>query len=213
MNVHPDFDVLLGSDHAGKSSAMAKLAASGSGVRIVSVDDAFLGSGHQLLAELRRALVDDVVPGLGRSYSPDFMAALLQTAVVHLRDRLLESEPSAPVLVDSYYYKILAKCRLAGVAENPMFDWWRRFPQPRRVLFLDVPPELAWQRSRAGAAVNGLEHYGEAPGRASFERYQRDLRKLMLEEIRHLPVTFLPPRTSVDGTVRDITEVIGHAHV
>ncbi|MEV6675209.1 hypothetical protein AB0M78_34295, partial [Streptomyces sp. NPDC051162] len=102
------FHVLLGPGYAGKSSALSRFAAPGSGIQVVSVDDAFLGPEHHLLGKLRRALVTDVVPGLGRHYSPDFMATLLQTAVVHLRDRVLESSPAAPVLVDSYYYKVLA---------------------------------------------------------------------------------------------------------
>ncbi len=156
-------------------------------------------------------MVQDVLPGLHQDYSPDFMAGVLQTAVVHLRDMVLRAPSGSPVLVDSYYYKILAKCRLSGVAgDNPMFDWWRSFPQPRRVIYLAVPPEITWQRCGRGAGINPLEHYGSRPDWISFETYQSDLRKVMLEEVRALPVSVIEEQDGVARTVREIREVLAH---
>ena len=75
--------------------------------------------------------------------------------MIHLRDRLAHVRDGRPVVVDSYCYKILARCRLAGVGDNPMFDWWRTFPQPTRVRYLDIPPEKAWAtRLRVRAKPN-----------------------------------------------------------
>lgn len=202
----PPFCVLLGPDYAGKSTAMSQLAETSSPWRLVSVDDAFLGTDHRLIARLRRDLVTETLPALGTAYSPDFAATLMQTAVVHLRDQVIGSR--GPVLVDSYYYKILAKCRLLGAGESPLFAWWRRLPQPARVLYLDVPPETAWRRSGEGADLNRLEHYGDRPDRAGFAAYQADLRKIMLEEIRHLPVSVVDARGTVERTVRAIREVL-----
>src|SRR5215510_9719888 len=115
--VDPQFCVLLGPDYAGKSSVLAELSGLATPWRCVSVDDAFLGPGHGLIASLRRHLVQDALPLLGTAYSVDFVASLLQTAVLHVRDQVLAAG-GTPVLVDSYYYKILAKCRLAGASEN-----------------------------------------------------------------------------------------------
>lgn len=202
------FAVLLGPDYAGKSTTMARLADEPSPWELVSVDDAFLAPQHALLARLRRDLVGDVLSSLGDAYSPDFVAGLMQLAVLHLRDRVERADPDRPVLVDSYYYKMLAKCRLAGVPGNPMFDWWRSFPQPDRVVYLDVPPQTAWLRSRDGAAANRLEHYGDRADRDSFTAYQADLGKLLLEEVSHLPVTVVEEQDSVVRVARAVREAL-----
>lgn len=204
----PLFFVLLGPDYAGKSTTMSMLAGGPSPCRFVSVDDCFLGPGHGLISRLRRQLVAETLPALGTGYSADFAATLLQTAVVHLRDQVLAGDCRRPALVDSYYYKILAKCRLAGSTDHPMFGWWRSFPQPRRVLYLDVAPRTAWQRSRAGAAANRLEHYGDRPDRAGFEAFQRDLGGLLREEVRHLPVTVIGERAGAAGAAAAVREVL-----
>ncbi|MGW6910658.1 hypothetical protein [Streptomyces sp. NPDC054940] len=202
------FHVLLGPDGAGKSSVMGHLARQLPEWRMVSTDSAFVAPEHALIPRLRRDLMDRLLPGLGTAYSVDFLASVLQTAVVHLRDQVRDSDPGVPMLVDSYYYKILAKCRLAGVQDSRMYSWWRAFPRPSRVVFLDVPPETAWRRRGAGAELNALEHDGADGDWAGFERYQKNLRKLLLEEIRDLPVTMLPEHTGVDRAARAVREVL-----
>ncbi|MEU1779074.1 hypothetical protein ABZ545_06220 [Streptomyces abikoensis] len=202
------FYVLLGPDGAGKSSVMAEVAARLPGWRTLSTDDTFVSPGHELVTRLRREVVQEVLPGLGTSYSADFLASLLQTAVVYLRDSLQRLEGDAPLLMDSYYYKILAKCRLAGLQDNPMYAWWRSFPQPRAVVYVDVSPASAWRRSDNGARLNPLEYFGERPEWLGFETYQRNLRKLMLEEVRELPVTIIEEQRSVALTADAVVEVI-----
>lgn len=204
----PAFVVLLGPDYAGKSATMTALAASPSPWQLVSTDDAFVPSRHALIPRLRRAVIGDVLPALGRDYSPELMASVLQVAVIHLRDRIRRSATRGPTLVDSYYYKILAKCRLAGVEDNPMFAWWRTFPQPRRVIYLDVAPDTAWLRCQEGSAANRLEHYGDRPDRASFATFQTHLREAMLEEVRELPVSVIEEQGSVARTARAVREVL-----
>ncbi|WP_202919302.1 hypothetical protein [Saccharothrix deserti] len=203
----PRFCVLLGPDYAGKSSVLAELAGEVSPWHFVSVDAAWLAPEHRLLADLRRHLVHEVLPRVGNAYSDEFVAGLLQLAVLHLRDRVLAAGDT-PVLVDSYYYKILAKCRLAGVHGNPMFAWWRSFPQPTRVIYLDIAPETGWRRCGAGAEVNPLEFYGDRPDWPRFEAYQTDLRKVMLDETAHLPVTFVAEQDSVARTAALVREAL-----
>jgi thymidylate kinase len=199
--------VLLGPDYAGKSSMLAELAGGASPWHCVSVDDGWLAPEHRLLADLRRHLVREVAPQVGDAYSNEFVAGLLQLAVLHLRDRVLAAGDT-PVLVDSYYYKILAKCRLAGVPENPMFGWWRSFPQPTRVVYLDIAPATGWRRCGAGAEVNPLEFYGDRPDWPRFEAYQTDLRKVMLDETAHLPVTFVAEQDGVAPAADLIREAL-----
>ncbi len=207
MNDRP-FYVLLGPDGAGKSSVMAEIEHRLPTWRTLSTDDAFVGPEHELVTRLRHEMVGEVLPHLGESYSADFMAALLQTAVIHLKDEIERQDDGVPVVVDSYYYKILAKCRLAGVEENPMYAWWRSFPQPCAVIYLDVSPRSAWRRSGEGARLNALEHFGEFPEWQGFEDYQESLRKLMLEEIRELPVTIIKEQPSAAHTADAVVEVL-----
>ncbi|MGW0882845.1 hypothetical protein [Streptomyces sp. NPDC002671] len=209
LRATPPFVVLLGTDYAGKSSALTELADRAPSWHVVSLDDEFLEPGHSLIGRLRRNLVADVLPDLHHGYSLDFMVSLLQTATVHLRDSIERSPGGAPVLVDSYYYKILAKCRLAGVDSHPVFDWWRTFPQPRRVIFLEVSTAQAWKRCGEGAGTNSLEYYGQQPDQPSFEKFQSDLREAMWEEVRHLPVTVVEEQEHVSRTVQILGEVMG----
>ncbi|AZS76230.1 hypothetical protein DDE74_02810 [Streptomyces lydicus] len=211
----PAFCVVLGPDYAGKSSALSELSRREPDWRIFSVDDAFLTPGHSLISRLRRELVGEVVPVLHRDYSVDFMMTLMQTAVLHLRDSIMRSTGGTPIVVDSYFYKILAKCRLSGVDEHPLYDWWRSFPPPRRVIYLDVAPETAWHRCGTGRDLNPLEYYGERPGWLSFESFQSDLHKTLTEEIGPLPVTTVAEAEHGQASriAQDIREVVTHEYV
>ncbi|MFJ8649662.1 hypothetical protein ACIRNI_26520 [Streptomyces sp. NPDC093546] len=204
----PRFHVLLGPDGAGKSSVMRRLAKTLPGWRLVSTDSAFVAPEHALIPRLRRDLHDQLLPGLGTAYSVDFLASVLQTAVVHLRDQVRDRDPRVPVLMDSYYYKILAKCRLAGVRDSRMYSWWRSFPQPSGVVFLDVSPRAAWHRRGDGTRLNALEFDGEDGDWADFERYQTNLRKLLLEEVRDVPVTMLREQPDADRAAEAVRAVL-----
>lgn len=76
------------------------------------------------------------------------------------------------------------------------------------MIYLDVSPESAWRRSDGGRRLNSLEHYGESPEWFAFENYQTDLRKLMLEEIRGLPVTMIGEQPDAAGTADAVREVL-----
>lgn len=206
----PEFSVLLGADFAGKSSALGRLRETEPDWQYFSTDTKFLGPQHGYIAELRR-LTGQVLPSLGSVAGPEFLAGLLQTAVLHLRDEIVRAEPGRPVLVDSYYYKILAKCRLLGVAQdNPMLQWWRSFPQPRRVVLLEVGDDSSWRRCAQGRRLNLLEYYGDHPQRDGFDRYQRDLRKVMAEEISGIPVSVVEECASPEQAALRIREVLAH---
>lgn len=186
------FWTLLGPDFAGKSTALARLR-DAYGWQVVSHDDRFVTE-RPLIAALRHWWLDEALVWAGKRYSTELVASVLHSVILYQRDELARCQGPQPVIVDSYFYKVLAACRLLGIAHRPTFDRWRKFPSPARVVYLDVPPEVAWQRTGQGAAVSRFEHYGESVSWESFARLQRDLRTEMLAEVAHLPVTI------VDGT-------------
>ncbi|WP_034261040.1 hypothetical protein [Actinospica robiniae] len=207
----PDFIVLLGPDYAGKSSVLAALSADG--WQCVSYDREFVEPECSLVDDLRDGFVGRGLPGIETAYSPDFLVTLLQASVVYLRDRTVRASPGRPVVTDSYYYKILAKCLLKGMVNEQLFAWWRSFPQPSRVIYLDVPPETAWKRSGQGSRLNPFEYYGAAPTWEGFRRFQTDLRELMLREVGAVAVDMPAPTQGVGPTVEAIRRITRRDHV
>ncbi|WP_367042195.1 hypothetical protein [Streptomyces sp. Je 1-332] len=192
----PDFWVLLGTDYCGKSSVLAALADRGGRVRPTSYDPPMLTGDYRALAQLPAAL--------GKAYaggnSPDYVMALLNVAVAYLRDSVLTAPPESTPLLDSYYYKILVKCRLLGLTDGPWQEYWQSLPRPSGVVLLDVAPATAWRRSGAGALCNPMEYYGPAPDVESFTRFQRDLRAGLLDAVRGLRVEHVPAGQDIAAT-------------
>jgi len=204
--VWPEIFVLLGPDYAGKSSVLSALSLNG--WQCVSCDNDFVRPECSLVNDLRDSFISRALQGIGESYSPDFVITLLQTSVVYLRDQVMRVAPGRPAVMDSYYYKILAKCVLTGLVNEELFTWWRSFPQPRRVIYLDVEPETAWRRSGEGARLNPFEYYGTIPTRERFHRFQTDLRQLMVKEVGTVPVSVLGEPDSVDQVANAIQQII-----
>ncbi|MEU7650197.1 hypothetical protein [Streptomyces huasconensis] len=194
-----DFWVLLGTDYCGKSSVLADLTARAGHVEAVSYDPQLLIGDYRVIAGLPAALGKAYAGGQSRAY----VMALLNIAVAYLHDRVVTAPPGRTPLVDSYYYKILVKCRLLGLDDGPWLPYWRSLPRPAGVVFLDVSPATAWQRSGAGAGLNPLEHYSPVADEDSFTRFQRDLRAGLLDEVSGLRVEHVP-------TVPDVTATVDH---
>jgi thymidylate kinase len=174
--------VVLGADYAGKSSILARLS-SRLNCHFISYDQGILGHEYSLVGRLRDAFVLEALPGVGSVYSSDFVISLFNCYMTFLRDRILASGSDKPIVVDSYYYKILAKCVLAGFGNDSTFALWRSFPQPNHIIYLDVDTEFAWLRSGEGRRLNSLEYYGREPSRGGFKAFQNDLRDFMMKEI------------------------------
>lgn len=206
----PEFSVLLGPDYAGKSTVLSALAADG--VRCVSYDREFVEPDWPLVHELRDRFLGTALPHMGAPYSTDFIVTLLQTSAVYLRDQALASGSDRPVVVDSYYYKILAKCVLTGHANESLFAWWRSFPQPRQVIYLDVDPATAWRRSGNGARLNSFEHYGQAPTWEGFRRFQADLGRLLRAEIGAVPAIVIGESEDVGARISDALAHLRRGH-
>jgi thymidylate kinase len=172
--------------------------------RFVSYDDALLSKEFSLVGILREAFARTTVTTTGSAYSPEFLTILFHAYIVFLRDRILASDCATPIIVDSYYYKILAKCRLARFVNDTVFGWWRSFPQPAHVIYLDVDIDEAWSRSGEGKSLNALEYYGDTPTRAGFERFQSDLQAAMLREVEGLDLK----RLRLSGNLHNVANTI-----
>jgi thymidylate kinase len=208
------FWVVTGPDYAGKSTMLNCLSGEHNW-RVVSYDDRYLDR-YPLIRQLRREWVDAAFARVGRRYSAELVLSALHPIVLHLRDELYRTDDTDRVVVDSYYYKLLAKCRLLGVRHQPTFDYWRSFPRPRGVVYLDVAPEVAWARSGYGAKLNVFEHHGAAAGRpgsaqAGFARLQSQLRAAILEEIGDVPVTIVDGEAPADAVLAEVLAVLGMA--
>ena len=185
MTEPPPFAVLLGPDYAGKSSVMAQLRATVPDWSLVSVDSPFVAAEHGVLSQLKRALVLDTLPGLGTAYSADFVVSLAQTAVVYLRDRIMESPRSRARVRGLLLLQDSRQVPAHGADEHPCSRGGGRFPQPQQVIYLDVAPDDAWRRSGGrGQPVGALRR---TPRTGRVRDFQTDLRKLMLDEVRGPP--------------------------
>jgi thymidylate kinase len=203
------FWTLLGPDFAGKSTAVARLRDE-HGWQVVSYDDLFCAD-HPLVATLRHCWVDDALAWVGTRYTAELVLAVAHPIVLHQRDQIARQTGPGPVIVDSFYYKLLTTCALLGVTHEPTFDYWRSFPQPEGVVFLDVPPEVTWERAGRGAGVSAFEHYGDVVSREGFVRLQSDLREAMLAEVGGLPLTVVDGTAPPDAVLAKIVSAVGDA--
>jgi thymidylate kinase len=180
------FTVLLGPDFSGKSTILSALRTS-PGFRVVSYDDADVADSFPAISKLRRLWVSELFERRAVRYSREVVLSVLEAIVLHLRDQALQPTRGGTVVVDSYYYKLLAKCRLTELCDQRTQQHWRSFQQPKQIVYLDVDPMCAWERSERGAGLHSFEHYG-AVNLESFVRFQSDLRSAMLEEARGVPI-------------------------
>ncbi|NEY31320.1 hypothetical protein GTU99_03700 [Streptomyces sp. PRKS01-65] len=202
-----DFWVLLGTDQCGKSTILDRIAARGGPVLPVSYDAPLLSGEYRALTGLPEALRRAFASG----HAPEYVQALLNVAVAYYRDRIFRAPPGRTLLIDSYYYKILAKCRLLGLADGPWQEHWRSLPQPRGVLLLEVDPGTAWRRAGEGARLNPFEHYGPTPDIDGFTRFQLDLRAELVAETRQLHIEHVPAGQDVGAAVDHVLRTIEEA--
>src|SRR5258705_9150261 len=102
---------VIGADHVGKSALLRELRARGH--QVVSCGDTLLDPSHGVLAVLREAWERAMVSGCNGSR--ERVLADLQIPMLRLRDEIARRRRIGRVLVDSYIYKVLAKCRLRGL--------------------------------------------------------------------------------------------------
>ena len=203
------FWTVLGGDYAGKSEVLGRLRDQ-TGWPVISYDDPYL-HGYPVVRWLRESAFFEAYRQLGQPYSADLAFSLLTPIVLYLRDELLRRAADGPAVVDSYYYKLLAKGIVTGLADESATASWRAllYPRPEGVIFLDVAPEVAWDRSCG--AVNPFEYHGAEPSWAGFARFQRDLRRVMLDQIKELPVLAIDANRPAPEVAADVITTLRQA--
>lgn len=197
-----EFWTVLGGDYAGKSEVLQTLRRE-TGWRVISYDDPYL-HGHPVVRWLRESAFFEAYSRVGQPYSADLAFSLLTPIVLYLRDEVMRIAAHGPAVVDSYYYKLLAKGIITGLADEHAGAIWRSLLhlRPQGVVFLDVAPEVAW--NRACGAVNPFEYHGAEPSWEGFARFQRDLRDVMLDQIKELPAVVVDANRAAPSVAADV---------
>lgn len=208
INIAPvEFHVLLGPDYAGKSTLFRAMSQR-SYAHLISYDDCPVAEQLAFAGCFRKAFAAVSSPVAGRTLSQEFIVSLFHAYLVFVRDQIAATKGDKPVIVDSYYYKILAKCLLTGAGNEEVFNLWRSFPQPSRVFYLDIDSDAAWERCDRGDRLNNFEYYGPRPTRSGFNRFQGALRSAMLKEVLAPKISVIDQHRSVDEIVGEIEAVI-----
>jgi len=93
-------------------------------------------------------------------------------------------ESGTTTLLDSYYYKLLAKERLLGFAHPSLEMLCAELPQPDHVIYISVDPEESLRRKRG--VISPYEHF-PSTGPSSYVEFQRALGAAMLASLEHIP--------------------------
>jgi thymidylate kinase len=182
----PLFLVLVGIDGSGKSTALDQLSRPGLVVR--RWQDL---RSHEVAA----SLAPDAPTDIKNRATPLARAMFIGGHLVAQYEYLVrpQLEASSSVLLDSYYYKLVAKERLFGVADPSLERLCRELPQPDGVVLLEVPAATSYGR-KAGK-LSPYEYRGEAT-RGSYIAFQEllaaSLRK-QLRSVRHERVDAAAP--------------------
>ncbi len=207
MTTKGRFCVLLGTDFSGKSSALREVARR-SDWRAVSYDDELVPEQFSFIRRLKPDLMGTILPNLAQ-FSPEMLIGWLHVTELYIRDASLAFvREGRDVLADSSFYKMLAKCVLKGLGDDPIVQSWRAFPPADRIIFFRMTPEQLVERVPELGKLNALEHYGSTPTRDGFLSFQRDLQDKMLEEVRGLPLDILDGAAPREVLVERVLEIL-----
>jgi len=165
------FVVIVGIDGAGKSTVVDNLASNTCVVtwqEVLEIDALAHAYGDPKLAQKFPQIREQLRPRTRAFEFLMFFAAMYEYLI---QPRLADGRD---VIVDSYYYKQLAKESVLGKAHPSLYVGARTLPSPDHVFLLDVAPEVAY--ARKGGLPTTSEVLGSHDLRG-FERMQSALAK------------------------------------
>ncbi|MEZ4287590.1 MAG: hypothetical protein R3A47_05495 [Polyangiales bacterium] len=123
----------------------------------------------------------------------DFFKACANVAASAMHEMISEGRCRRPVVVDAYYYKLLAKLRYLDISDRTTFDRWRSLPQPEKVIELKIDAREVLHRvrlrhDREGRDLDGLERFAKND-EFDFIASQNAIASLMLEECAGVSTT------------------------
>ncbi|MDQ1817121.1 hypothetical protein RBA41_27825 [Massilia sp. CCM 9210] len=191
------FFCLLGGDGSGKSTLLDALA-----IRcpdIVTVNWKQLSS-VTLLPELLPGLSPhDTLRCLGpRSRAAQFCYLAALEYEMMIEPALAEGKT---VVVDSYWYKFVAKMEVLEMAAPFLEPLCQTLPRPGHIVYLDTPVALALERK---SDINFFECNGDV---ANFMPFQRAIRETMLEYVAAIPLTRIDGRLSARDMLAQAMDV------
>lgn len=172
----PPMIVLTAGDGAGKSTLLARLRPLMQGVDFLSIDPTFLypleAASHMdwALATHPRNVIWRCAPMVRGAF---FVTTFSVLAEHYIRPAL----GRRPIVVDSYWYRYLAKERLQNPAGADMFhDFARRLPVPDLIVELSCDYGIAFRRKDS---VSPLETREGDDAAAAFAGFQRDVAEIV----------------------------------
>jgi thymidylate kinase len=205
MNPMNPFFVLIGGDGAGKSTALGELSERAE-IEVVTLESLATSSRYDFVATARQVLFGKVLAG---EYTDELKLSCLHFAVMCLHDAVSRARVERPVLVDGYYYKLLAKAIVLGFADRPLIETWRALPRPARVVHLAIDPERAFDRIGQADKLNPLEHEDDLPSREGFVCFQRRMIACMLDEVSDIDLFEVPAMVSAAEIAAMVAQAIG----
>jgi thymidylate kinase len=119
---------------------------------------------------------------------------------------LAMSEEPAALLADGHWHKYAFTEHLHGEDLEWLKNIAGGFPQPRVTIFLDISPEIAWDRKQG--AVTAYECGFASPTREHFLEFQTRLRDLFLREAQEAGWIVLATDRPEDDVADDIKKIV-----
>ncbi len=200
--------VLLGSDFSGKTTLLNKIKLSGNPIVCGGPEEILASDSTGTLMHLM-GLFNKHVQNADSSFSQDFILTSFQMYLVGMKNWIEQQPRGSCVLIDSYFYKVLAKCRIKNWKEDHIFEYWRSFEKPETVFWLNTPVTILWQRVSQQKSINKLESFSyNTKNEQAFQSFQELLRQKIKEEVTGIPLVEVIHGQSLDEQVQFISKYI-----
>lgn len=192
---------VVGIDGSGKSTLLRRVAQTHRSIRLLHWQEFEAVTRIQEQLGAPAATAPEVLHLLG----PHSRAGLLSYIASLEYELVIEPTVAAgsSVIVDSYWYKFVAKMLVAGAAAPTLLPACQALPPPDGVFFLEIDPERAYLRKEH---VNFFEANGP---REEFPAFQRGVQAEMLRLLSNVPVTVVDATLPVDTVYRLFEEFAG----
>jgi thymidylate kinase len=197
------FIVLVGIDGSGKTTLLDAM--SRAGVHTTSWHDLRAHDVPAMLAPDAPTAVKSRLTPLARSM---FIGGHLVAQYEYLVRPTLEQ--GTDVVLDSYYYKLLAKERQLGLAHPSLEALCDELPRPDALILIDTPPETSWSRKKD--ALSSYEYFGPVPSEASYLRFQRGIAEALHTAALSMPSVLLDGCTEPDDLLLDALGAVAALH-